>query len=76
MRLSCAPNTTCSRPNKNDLGAATLFYKLNNWVSFGWEESYYRTRATGGAASWPLFAGKPGRSWHDFRSEVGPVFTF
>lgn len=72
----CAPNTTCSRPNKNDLGAATLFYKLNNWVSFGWEESYYRTRATGGAASWPLFAGKPGRSWHDFRSEVGPVFTF
>lgn len=72
----CAPNTTCSRPNKNDVGAATLYYKLNNWVSFGWEESYYRTRAVGGAASWPLFMGRPGRSWHDFRSEVGPIFTF
>ena len=72
----CAPNTTCSRPSKNDIGAVTLFYKLNNWVSFGWEESYYRTRAAGGAASWPLFAGKPGRSWHDFRSEIGPIFTF
>src|SRR5581483_10986401 len=61
--------------NKSDLAAATLYYKLNNLVSFGFEESYYRTRATGGLPS-PLFMGKAATAWHDLRFESGPIFTF
>ena len=61
--------------NKSDLAAATLYYKLNNLVSFGFEESYYRTRATGGLPE-PLWIGKPAAAWHDLRFESGPVFTF
>lgn len=61
--------------NKSDLAAATLYYKLNNLVSFGVEESYYRTRAAGGLPL-PLWMGEPARSWHDLRFESGPIFTF
>ena len=32
------------RTNKGDLAAATLLYKLNNWVTFGFEQSMYRGR--------------------------------
>ena len=64
---------------KNDLGAATLNYQLNKWVTFTVEESYYRTRAVGdptGVLPFPTLAGFPSREWHDFRSEIGPTFTF
>jgi hypothetical protein len=61
--------------NKSDLAAATLYYKMNNLVSFGFEQSYYRTRATGGLPL-PLWQGEPSRSWHDLRFESGPIFTF
>lgn len=61
--------------NKGDLAAATLYYKLNNLVSFGFEESYYRTRMANGLPE-PLWVGKPATSWHDLRFESGPIFTF
>lgn len=63
---------------KGDLGASTLQYKLNNWVTFVLEESYYRTRALPLTATglFPAFDGRPQREWHDFRSEIGPLFTF
>ena len=61
--------------NKSDLAAATIYYKLNNLVSFGFEESYYRTRATGGLPA-PLWMGKDAAAWHDLRFESGPIFTF
>jgi hypothetical protein len=64
---------------KNDLAAATLNWKLNSWVTFTLEESYYRTRAVGdptGVLPFPIYRGFPTRSWHDFRSEFGPTFTF
>jgi hypothetical protein len=64
---------------KNDLAAATLNWKLNNLVTFTLEESYYRTRAVGdptGVLPFPTYRGYPARSWHDFRSEIGPTFTF
>jgi hypothetical protein len=64
---------------KNDLAAATLNYKLNSWVTFTVEESYYRTRVVGdptGVLPFPTLAGYPARVWHDFRSEIGPTFTF
>jgi len=64
---------------KNDLSAATLNYKMNPWVTFTVEESYYRTRAVGdptGVLPFPTLGGYPAREWHDFRSEIGPTFTF
>ena len=61
--------------NKSDLAAATLYYKLNPLVSFGFEESYYRTRTAGGLTN-PFWAGNPANSWHDVRFESGPIFTF
>ena len=65
---------------KNDLGAATLFWKMNNLVSFVFEESMYRTRIANpnlaASKTFPTYEGFPARQWHDIRSEFGPIFTF
>ena len=64
---------------KNDLAAGTLNYKLNNLVTFTWEQSYYRTRAVGdpaGVLAFPTYRGRPSRQWQDIRTEIGPTFTF
>ena len=63
---------------KGDLGAATLQYKFNNFVTFVVEESLYRTRALPLTATgnFPVFDGRPMRDWMDKRSEFGPLFTF
>lgn len=63
---------------KGDLFAGTLQYKLNNFVSFTAEESLYRTRAIANPTTglFPLFEGRPMREWKDFRTEIGPVFSF
>jgi hypothetical protein len=62
---------------KGDLFAGTLYYKFNNWLTFGYEQSLYRTRAvdTVGVAL-PLYRGIPSREWHDLRSEFATIFTF
>lgn len=65
-----------STRQKNDLAAGTLSYKLNNLVTFTVEESLYRTRVVGDPTKFPLFEGVHTREWHDFRSEIGPTFTF
>jgi hypothetical protein len=64
--------------SKNDLAAATLYWKVNNLVSFALEESMYRTRIADptNLAKAPIYEGVPARQWHDFRSEIGPIFTF
>jgi len=65
---------------KSDLGAFTLFYKVSSLVSFGVEESMYRTRAANSSTTDPgglfLLRGIPARQWHDWRTEIGPIFTF
>jgi hypothetical protein len=64
--------------DKGRLVAGTLYYKLNKLVSFGLEESLYTTVAIPLTATgqFPLFNGRPRREWNDFRSEIGPLFTF
>ncbi len=66
--------------SKNDLAAATLSWKMNSLVSFVLEESMYRTRIANPnlaeSATFPKYEGYPARQWHDFRSEIGPVFSF
>ena len=63
---------------KGDVAAGTLQYKLNKFVTFVVEESLYRTRALPltSTGNFPLFEGHPMREWKDFRSEIGPIFTF
>jgi hypothetical protein len=66
--------------SKNDLAAATIFYKMNNLVSFVLEESMYRTRianpSLAASSTFPKYEGVGARQWHDIRSEFGPIFTF
>jgi hypothetical protein len=64
--------------HKSPLYAATLYYKLNNWVTFAFEQSLYQTYALPGpdAPYLPLFNGTPSPAWRDLRSEGGTIFTF
>ena len=65
---------TAVRTNKGDLAAATLLYKLNNWVTLGFEQSLYRGRTPPGVVG--TFRGNSAREAHDLRSEFGTIFTF
>ena len=57
------------------LTAATLYYKLNPNVTFGFEQSIYATRMADGLTLYEI-AGKPSNEWQDHRTEFGPIFTF
>ena len=70
--------TTGGGPIKSDIKAVTIFYKMNNWVQFGFEESHYQSQAlpdTKGVCTTKV-AGLPSCNWVDWRSEFGPIFTF
>jgi len=62
------------------LAAATLYYKVNPYVTFGFEQSIYATRLD---ANYPVtglshytIAGQPSNEWKDHRTEFGPILTF
>lgn len=62
---------------RSDLMAGNIQYKLNQFVTFGYEASLYSTRAYHGTAfQFPLFRGTPQQSMHNFRSEFATIFTF
>jgi hypothetical protein len=62
---------------RSRLAAATLYYKLNPWCTFAYEQSLYTTVAIPSAAGvFPKIGGVPSREWNDRREEFGPVFTF
>jgi hypothetical protein len=67
-------------PYRSTLNAATIFYRLNPWVQFGFEESLYSSyslpNASGVFTPNTSVAGVPSRTWRDLRSEFGPIFTF
>lgn len=56
------------------MAVATLYYKLNPYVTFGFEQSLYATRLKPGVDY--TIAGSPDNEWQDHRSEFGPIFTF
>jgi hypothetical protein len=63
--------------HKSPMYAGTLYYKLNNWVTFAFEESLYQTDGVPSATGvFPLVNGFPSRVWRDLRSEGGTIFTF
>ena len=70
-------NPTGAR-GKSAVYAGTLYYKLNNWVTFAFEQSLWQTNAIPGTTApfLPLFNGAPARVWRDLRTEGGTIFTF
>jgi len=63
------------------VGAVTLYYKLNQWCQFGFEQSIYATRLAGGLDGYVIGTNPNGtprtsNEWQDHRSEFGPIFTF
>jgi len=65
---------------RSDLFSGNLQYKLNSWVTFAFEQGYYRTRAANRSemdfGGLPLFRGIPSYTSHNIRSEFATVFTF
>jgi hypothetical protein len=79
--IGCAAadaSATCSGGLPMSMGKtaiATLYYKLNSWATFGFEQSVYGTRAFDHIDLYTI-AGKPSNEWQDHRTEAGPIFTF
>jgi hypothetical protein len=67
-----------ARGSRSDLFSGNIQYKLNQWVTFAYEEGYYRTRADNrtGVTMLPLFRGIPSYTTHNIRSEFAAIFTF
>jgi len=69
-------NTLAPLPlSMGKLAAATVYYKFNPFVTFGFEQSIYATRIKDGIPAYTI-AGKPSNEWQDHRTEFGPIFTF
>ena len=65
-------------PIKSELNAITVFYKMNPWVQFGFEESHYASYAVPNTMVFapPRSPGCQTARRFDWRTEFGPVFTF
>jgi hypothetical protein len=78
-RTGAISATSAGLRDKSDLGAASLYWKMNSLVTFCYEQSYYRTRLSNGSTvtiTTPTWDGGPVRSWHDVRSEFSTIFSF
>jgi len=72
---SAAANTLSPLPLlMGKMAAVTLYYKLNPYVQFAFEQSVYATRLEPGVNY--TIAGVPSNLWQDHRTEFGPIFTF
>lgn len=54
---------------------ATLYYKLNTWATFAFEQSIYATRLEDHLTLYTI-DGVGSNEWQDHRTEFGPIFTF
>ena len=64
------------RGSRSDLFSGNIQYKWNQWMTFAYEEGYYRTRADFRTGLLPLFRGIPSFTTHNIRSEFAAIFTF
>lgn len=65
-----------ARGTRSDLFSGNLQYKWNQWVTFAYEQGYYRTRANNRSGALPLFRGIPSFTTHNIRSEFAAIFSF
>jgi len=65
---------------RSDLFSGNIQYKLNSFITFAFEQGYYRTRAANRSdqdfGGLPLFRGIPSYTTHNLRSEFASIFTF
>jgi hypothetical protein len=65
---------------RSDLFSGNIQYKMNSFVTFAFEQGYYRTRAANRSVldfgGLPLFRGIPSYTSHNLRSEFASIFTF
>lgn len=63
---------------RNRMAAATVYYKLNQWCTFAYEQSLYTTISVPNdtTGEYLKVGGKQSREWNDRREEFGPIFTF
>ncbi|MBZ5534790.1 MAG: hypothetical protein LAO31_02450 [Acidobacteriia bacterium] len=59
-----------------DLYLSNLNYKFNKYLTFAFEESYYRTRSANDVGALPIFRGLPAHVWHDRREQLSVMTTF
>jgi len=83
FRLAKGIGDNGAGPQKGVLKAGTLFYKMNPWVQFGFEESNYTSYAypaiagaDAGICNTTKVAGKASCSITNWVTEFGPIFTF
>ncbi|MDQ2746138.1 MAG: hypothetical protein M3T96_02645 [Acidobacteriota bacterium] len=74
--VGAAANQFGANRGKSDVAFTSLQYKLNAFVTFAFEQSYFRTRAANNAGALPLFRGIPSRETHNNRSEFATIFNF
>lgn len=65
-----------ARGSRSDLFSGNIQYKLNSFITFAYEQGYYRTRAANRVGALPLFRGIPSYTTHNLRSEFATIFTF
>jgi hypothetical protein len=65
-----------ARGDRSDLFSGNIQYKWNQWLTFGYEQGYYRTRANLHTGALPLFRGIPSFTTHNIRSEFATILTF
>jgi hypothetical protein len=58
------------------LFAGTIYYKLNAFTTFAFEQSQYQTTLLPDIGPAYSIAGQPSAKWKDQRTEFGPIFTF
>lgn len=61
---------------KSDVLMSSLNYKVNPFLTFAYELSYFRTRAANNSGVLPLFRGIGSRQTQNIRSEFATIFTF
>jgi hypothetical protein len=65
-----------ARGARSDLFSGNIQYKWNQWLTFAYEQGYYRTRADNHAGQLPLFRGIPSFTTHNIRSEFAAILSF
>ena len=65
-----------TQPRQSSWAFGNLQYKLNQYVTFGYELGLYSTRSDRTTGSAPLWQGIPQHEVHDLHSEFATIFTF
>lgn len=69
-------NLAGANRGKSDAAFYNFQYKYNSFVTFAFEQTYFRTRAVNNGGNLPLFRGIPSRETKNIRSEFATIFNF